>query len=159
LEAQEYDKLVKALRICSSELNCGDCPLLYRDSCSSDELMADAAAAIEELEDALADECSECDYLVNENARLTTENNELRDNVKQAAAAIEELQFELDCVNDSVKMLSLPIDGKWIRVENGESYHYECSECGERPLYSRYGDVVLSGVCPMCGAKMEEAQE
>lgn len=43
-------ELVKALRICSSELNCGDCPLLYRDSCSSDELMSDAAAAIEELE-------------------------------------------------------------------------------------------------------------
>lgn len=44
------DELVKALRICSSELNCGDCPLLYRDSCSSDELMADAAAAIEALQ-------------------------------------------------------------------------------------------------------------
>lgn len=76
-----------------------------------------------------------------------------------AAAAIEELQFELDCVNDSVKMLSLPIDGKWIRVEGDDSYHYECSRCGERPLYSRFGDVVLSGVCPMCGAKMAEAQE
>lgn len=72
-----------------------------------------------------------------------------------AADAIEELQFELDCVNDSVKILSLPIDGKWIRVEGNDSYHYECSRCGERPLYSRYGDVVLSGVCPMCGAKME----
>ena len=46
----DYTELVKALRICSSELNCGDCPLLYRDSCSSDELMADAAAAIEELQ-------------------------------------------------------------------------------------------------------------
>ena len=51
MEAQEYEKLIKALRICSSELNCGDCPLLYRDSCSSDELMADAAAAIEALQD------------------------------------------------------------------------------------------------------------
>ena len=45
----DYTKLVKALRICSSELNCGDCPLLYRDSCSSDELMNDAAVAIETL--------------------------------------------------------------------------------------------------------------
>ena len=60
-----------------------------------------------------------------------------------AAAAIEELQAQL------------PKQGKWVRVEDGESYHYECSECGERPLYSRYGDVSLSGVCPMCGAKME----
>ena len=47
----DYTKLVKALRICSSELNCGDCPLLYKDSCSSDELMNDAAAAIEALQD------------------------------------------------------------------------------------------------------------
>lgn len=46
----EYAELIKALRICSSELNCGDCPLLYRDSCSSDELMNDAAAAIEALQ-------------------------------------------------------------------------------------------------------------
>ena len=84
-------------------------------------------------------------------------NNEcaVRRMILDAAAAIEELQFELDCVNDSVKMLSLPIDGKWIRVENDDSYHYECSRCGERPLYSRYGDIVLSGTCPMCGAKME----
>ena len=71
-----------------------------------------------------------------------------------AADAIEALRFELDCVNDSIKQLALPVDGKWVRVEDGESYHYECSECGERPLYSRYGDVSLSGVCPMCGAKM-----
>jgi hypothetical protein len=46
----DYDKLVGALRICSSELNCGDCPLFYRDSCSSDELMNDAADAIEALQ-------------------------------------------------------------------------------------------------------------
>ena len=46
----DYSELVKALRICSSELNCGDCPLLYRGSCSSDELMNDAAAAIEALQ-------------------------------------------------------------------------------------------------------------
>lgn len=45
----DYIETIKALRICSSELNCGDCPLLYRDSCSSDELMNDAAAAIEAL--------------------------------------------------------------------------------------------------------------
>lgn len=43
-------ELVKALRICSSELNCGDCPLLYRGSCSSDQMMRDAAAAIEALQ-------------------------------------------------------------------------------------------------------------
>ena len=48
--------------------------------------------------------------------------------------------------------------GEWVRVEDGESYHYECSECGERPLYSRFGDIVLSGVCPMCGADMRKME-
>ena len=67
--------------------------------------------------------------------------------MEDAAAAIEALQAQL------------PKRGEWVRVEDGESYHYECSECGERPLYSRFGDIVLSGVCPMCGAKMTEVQE
>lgn len=67
--------------------------------------------------------------------------------MEDAAAAIEALQAQM------------PKRGKWVRVEDGESYHYECSECGERPLYSRFGDIVLSGVCPMCGAKMTEVQE
>lgn len=62
---------------------------------------------------------------------------------KDAADEIEALQAQM------------PKRGEWKRVEDGETYHYECSECGERPLYSRFGDIVLSGVCPMCGAKME----
>ena len=74
-----------------------------------------------------------------------------------AAAAIEALQAE---IRESMQKCAEcgenePKRGEWIRVEDGESYHYECSKCGERPLYSRYGDVVLGGVCPMCGAKME----
>ena len=52
-----------------------------------------------------------------------------------------------------------PKRGEWVRVEDEESYHYECSRCGERPLYSRYGDVVLSGVCPLCGADMRKMEE
>ena len=76
-----------------------------------------------------------------------------------AADAIEALRFELDCVNDSIKQLALPVDGKWVRVEDGDSWHYECSRCRERPLYSLYGDIVLSGTCPFCGAKMEVQDE
>ena len=80
-----------------------------------------------------------------------------------AADAIEELQAEVKILKVSGREAYFegmaadaePKLGKWVRVENEESYHYECSRCGERPLYSRYGDVVLSGVCPMCGAKME----
>ena len=62
------------------------------------------------------------------------------DGKRDAAAAIEAL---------------LPKRGKWVRVEDGDSWHYECSRCRERPLYSLYGDIVLSGTCPFCGAKME----
>lgn len=60
-----------------------------------------------------------------------------------AADAIEELQAQL------------PKRGEWVRVEDSDSWHYECSRCRERPLYSLYGDIVLSGTCPTCGAKME----
>ena len=62
---------------------------------------------------------------------------------------------EIKVIQEDEFEAQLPKRGEWIHVEGGESYHYECSKCGERPLYSRYGDVVLSGVCPMCGAKME----
>lgn len=80
-----------------------------------------------------------------------------------AAAAIEALQAEVKILKVSGREAYFeglaadaePKLGKWVRVEDEESYHYECSRCGERPLYNRYGDVVLSGVCPMCGKKME----
>lgn len=91
-----YEELVKALRHCTdnepSNGDCWNCPY-QGEKCHT--LLSDAASAIEELENALADECSETDYLVNENARLTNENNDLRDAVKQAAAAIEALQKRL----------------------------------------------------------------
>lgn len=72
-------------------------------------------------------------------------------NVKENAELIAKI------LDDDVdgKVFELPERGEWKRVEDGETYHYECSECGERPLYSRFGDIVLSGVCPFCWAKME----
>lgn len=123
-------ELVKALRLCQfGECGCGKC---YYKELKGDWCTEDNHP-----------EFFDCD-----------------DKLKlDAAAAIEELQFQLDCVNDSVKALSLPIDGKWERVEDGESYHYECTQCGERPLYTAYGHIVLSGTCPNCGAKMTEVQE
>ena len=61
-----------------------------------------------------------------------------------------------DIVDDAPTIDAVPVvHGEWVRVENDDSYHYECSRCGERPLYSKYGDVVLSGTCPMCGARMD----
>lgn len=45
--------------------------------------------------------------------------------------------------------------GRWIKKEERVWYWYECSECGERPLF-RNGERVLSDYCPNCGARMEE---
>ena len=64
-----------------------------------------------------------------------------------AAAAIEELQAQL------------PKRGEWIRKDAELYYWHECSKCGERPLYDRYANRVLSAYCPNCGAEMERADE
>lgn len=78
----DYTELVKALRICSSELNCGDCPLLYRDSCSSDQMMRDAAAAIEDLQA--------------EVKRLELDNEDYEYEHRRLKGEIEALQAELE---------------------------------------------------------------
>lgn len=50
--------------------------------------------------------------------------------------------------------------GKWIKVDNGYSYWYECSECGCEPLRSKWnGREVFSDFCPNCGADMREGAE
>ena len=132
----QYDELVKALRLCQfGECGCGKCYYkeLKGDWCTEDN----------------HPEFFDCD-----------------DKLKlDAAAAIEELRARLGEAENSVerwKDMYLtkhePKLGEWVRVEDGESYHYECSECGERPLYSRFGDIVLSGVCPMCGADMRKME-
>ena len=96
-------------------------------------LYQDAAAAIEALNRLLDQNTQRCEAL--------------RKQLREAHESYERHLNDLES--------QLPKQGEWVRVENEESYHYECSRCGERPLYSRYGDVVLSGVCPMCGAKMD----
>jgi regulator of replication initiation timing len=72
----DYTKLVQDLRAASML------------SSAWEQLFTDAADAIEELENALADECKECDYLVNENARLTTENEALQKRLVSALTAL-----------------------------------------------------------------------
>ena len=140
----DYTKLVEALRCNSLSKKCDSCGYGYRlcpdsecnDACHVEQIYADAADAIEAL---------------NRLVDLNTERCEgLRKQLREAQEQYEKHLNELE--------QQLPKRGEWVRVEDGESYHYECSKCGERPLYSRYGDFVLSGVCPMCGAKME-AQE
>ena len=161
----DYTKQVEALRWNGTD---------YKGSTMDEEdkqMYLDAAAAIEELENALADECKECDYLVNENARLTTENNELRDNAKQAAAAIEALQAEAEkwtfkATLEQSKAIAnfesycklkaqLPKRGEWIYedLDNFRKYKVTCPHCGAWYVgnYDAYDEPSEFLYCPHCG--------
>lgn len=48
--------------------------------------------------------------------------------------------------------------GKWIKQYDENCWWYECSECGDYPLKSAYGNDMLSSWCPWCGAKMERSE-
>lgn len=58
------------------------------------------------------------------------------------------------CLFTTVK----PRRGRWIKKEERVWYWYECSECGESPLF-RNGERVLSDYCPNCGARMERERK
>ena len=51
------------------------------------------------------------------------------------------------------------IKGRWVRKESDLSWWYECSECGESPLYDPYENEVRTPFCPWCGARMEEEED
>lgn len=51
------------------------------------------------------------------------------------------------------------IKGRWERKESDLSWWYECSECGESPLFDPYEHEVRTPFCPWCGAKMETEQQ
>ena len=130
----DYTKLAEALR-CKRD-DCEGCDLAFLDKdegwmCQYAAKDDDAAAAIEELEDALADECSECDYLVNENARLTTENKELQ--------------------------AQLPKRSEWIRHPEVKNIYggefIECPFCGEKYVVQYIADEKF---CRNCGADMRK---
>lgn len=46
------------------------------------------------------------------------------------------------------------IKGRWERKESDLSWWYECSECGESPLFDPYENEVRTPFCPWCGAEM-----
>ncbi len=138
----DYTELVKALRCCMVAENsvtiCDmvKCPYSGKGIDCENELYADAAAAIEALEDELADENSECDYLVNENARLTTENNELKAAIKRLEPKRGEWIYDTAVYGTTTGGLTV-------------EHHYTCSVCGA--LMGRKGDAY----CYKCGAKMD----
>ena len=46
------------------------------------------------------------------------------------------------------------IKGRWLRKESDISWWYECSECGESPLFDPYENEVRTPFCPWCGSDM-----
>lgn len=46
------------------------------------------------------------------------------------------------------------IKGRWVRKESDLSWWYECSECGDSPLFDPYEHEVRSPFCPFCGSDM-----
>lgn len=137
----DYTKLVAALRC--KELKGIACPDCYERECAANsgkglycrvpQLLDDAADAIEALQ---------------------AKNTDIREELFVSQRKYDNF-VAVASMENAMLAKQMPKRGEWKRVEDGETYHYECSECGERPLYSRFGDIVLSGVCPMCGAKME----
>ena len=142
----DYTKLVKALRLCQfGECGCGKCcyNTLKGDWCTEenhpeffdcdDKMHLDAAAAIEALDSLLDQNTQRCEAL--------------RKQLREAHESYEKHLNELES--------QLPKRGEWIRKDAELYYWHECSKCGERPLYDRYANKVLSAYCPNCGAKME----
>lgn len=139
-----YKELIKSLRCKGLSKECDTCEYGYRlspdsecnDACDRMKLENDAADALEAADNRIS-------RLEEDLKTREAEREVMQDTIKICEEAADRYKAQL------------PKRGEWIRVEGGESYHYECSRCGERPLYSRFGDIVFSGVCPVCGAKME----
>ena len=67
----------------------------------------------------------------------------------------------MQCISGIDDIVSVqPIrKGHWIRKENDIEWWYECSECEQEPLKSRFTDEdILSDFCPNCGADMRGAK-
>lgn len=69
------------------------------------------------------------------------------------------LHFAMNAIDEAQTVEPRRIKGRWERKESDLSWWYECSECGESPLYNPYADEVLTSFCPWCGAEMETEQQ
>lgn len=64
-----------------------------------------------------------------------------------------------DQTNEAKPVEPQRIKGRWLRKESDLSWWYECSECGESPLFDPYENEVRTPFCPWCGARMEEEED
>lgn len=62
---------------------------------------------------------------------------------------------DVDAIKELPSAQPQRMKGKWLRNESDLSWWFECSKCGESPLYNPYADEVLTSFCPWCGAEME----
>ena len=102
-------ELVKALRHCISDLygfvECDGCPIFCKGIDCQNDLHNDAAAVIEELQNALADEYKDSEYIVSELESCVRTLTEQRDYWKDKAEKME-MQDE---------SISKFADGEWYR--------------------------------------------
>ena len=64
------------------------------------------------------------------------------------------LQYTMTAIDKAPTVEPQLIKGRWVRKESDLSWWYECSVCGESPLYDPYADEVRSPFCPFCGSDM-----
>ena len=162
MEAQEYKKLVEALRCCAS----GACDSEKCDYMGMGAygcmigLAQDAAAAIEALQ-------AEVDALAHDIKRYVQINVELTTEIEALQAYCEQLKTENTMLYNTItadkgamferiKYLGqqLPKHGKWIHIEGDDPWEWTCSVCmkkseihGEEPAF-----------CPKCGADMRKME-
>ena len=145
MEAQDYKKLIDALRCCSKD-KCGQCEYEWnpnREFCMN-SMCADAADAIE----ALQAENPIVETVLVDKMRQQMEETVCHCNVRENAELIAKI------LDDDVdgKSFEFPKRGEWELIDGAEPMRWGCSRC-------KYMSWETSNYCPRCGAKMTEVQD
>ena len=158
----DYSELVKALRETAKHLD-GISRFPYDDDPAKriySKNMADAAAAIEELDAEETRLLMITSELQDKVVELEEELNDADIAADDNAWQIEELQKDLIALQKCYEIADTTVDkvakqlpkrGEWIDDEFGA----KCSYCGKYAYWSKYEIPWKSPYCPLCGAKME----
>lgn len=177
----DYSELVKALRHCSHDglVKCNECKYGGKGwpvGCE-DEMMADAAAAIEALQDNIKrlkeanDELREAQtYIDKWGTRWGTSAKDVPDSAykhgyadgKYEALTLEECidrLHELGWLQEHDRILSQPKRGKWkpFDLTYGRSI-YSCSVCEQATEVPMCMEKPMYAYCPNCGADMRKME-